>query len=624
MYKRKKEINALNLLKEINEYKKSRELGNIKDKYNTKTLNIKNNDKNYNTKTLKTCITSYNELTMKEIKKKKYKGRLDLGSHRNKDIFLEVDSEQYDSGDNPKSSYKKNKCSKLLIDKITPCISEHYLTQNNINPYYSIKTYNNNNYNIKNPFNYDKKRNNKNKNIFNNDNNNNKISNSSNEIIKYPYIISLTNKNNTHKQQISNLSNYINDKPNDYFYTLSDDSNITEDKNKNRNSNIKSNNNNIYNSEFNDENPINNNNEEIEPDFKMLYLIKEQELNDLLNDYNILQNELKKYKKNNNNYMINNFKKLKNNKINNNKQNKQNKNIKVVNDINIFYEKEKNINQIFKINQEYFNILSKKENNNIKYNNNENIKIFNEIKFELIKTFKNKNILIPLNTNKIEIESKVNILNQKYNKNKNIITRENNLEINSKYSNFHKNECFSKDLIINKINSFKIEINNRTNRMINLKKENNININLKPINKVDNKKLLEYNEIKEKEDSLINKENNISNNISIDLNDILDEINIRNSNPENKNKSILLKGKDKKFNLNKFINKNIDKDKENNEKNISDNNNNNALKKQNHLKIEDKDFMNGKSVNLPDLSYIRNKLHISIVKRKKINEDELL
>ena len=290
----------------------------------------------------------------------------------------------------------------------------------------------------------------------------------------------------------------------------------------------------------------------------MLYLIKEQELNDLLNDYNILQNELKKYKKNNNNYMINNFKKLKNNKINNNKQNK---NIKVVNDINIFYKKEKNINQIFKINQEYFNILSKKENNNIKYNNNENIKIFNEIKFELIKTFKNKNNLIPLNTNKIEIESKVNILNQKYNKNKNIITRENNLEINSKYSNFHKNECFCKDLIINKINSFKIEINNRTNRIIKLKKENNININLKPINKVDNKKLLEYNEIKEKENSLINKENNISNNISIDLNDILDEINIRNSNPENKNKSILLKGKDKKFNLNKFINKNIDKDK---------------------------------------------------------------
>ena len=160
---------------------------------------------------------------------------------------------------------------------------------------------------------------------------------------------------------------------------------------------------------------------------------------------------------------------------------------------------------------------------------------------------------------------------------------------------------------------------------------------LKPINKDDieenkiisfnlegNKKLLDYNEIKEKENSLINKENNISNNISIDLNDILDEINIRNSNPENKNKSILLKGKDKKFNLNKFINKNIDKDKENNEKNISDNKNNNVLKQQNHLKIEDKDFMNGKSLNLPDLSYIRNKLHISIVKREKINEDELL
>ena len=144
MYIRKKEIKALDLLKEINEYRRR----NRADIYDIKTLNIKeyeNPKRLYNTKTVKTCLTLFNDSINKEIKKKKNIGQLDLCSHGNKDIFFEVDSEQYDSDNNSKESfnYRKNKCSKLLINKITPYISDHYLTQNNINPYYSIKTYNN-------------------------------------------------------------------------------------------------------------------------------------------------------------------------------------------------------------------------------------------------------------------------------------------------------------------------------------------------------------------------------------------------------------------------------------------------------------------------------------------------
>ena len=136
MYKRKKEIKALDLLKEINKFRKS----NKSNIYDTKTLNINDPKRIYNTKTIKTCITSYNDSLNKEIKKKKNIGKLDLCSHRNKDIFIELDSEQFDSNNNSKESfkYRKNKCSKLLINKITPLLSEHYLTQNNINPYYSI------------------------------------------------------------------------------------------------------------------------------------------------------------------------------------------------------------------------------------------------------------------------------------------------------------------------------------------------------------------------------------------------------------------------------------------------------------------------------------------------------
>ena len=112
MFKRKKEISALDLLKEINDYKRSKEpSGNKTDLYDVKTLDIRDyknpGKKKYNTKTMKTYNTTLKDFY--EVKKKKNKGRFDLGSHRNKDIFIEVDSDQYDPGYNAKNFFK-NKC----------------------------------------------------------------------------------------------------------------------------------------------------------------------------------------------------------------------------------------------------------------------------------------------------------------------------------------------------------------------------------------------------------------------------------------------------------------------------------------------------------------------------------
>ena len=344
MYKRKKEIKALDLLKEINKFRKS----NKSDIYDTKTLNINDPKRIYNTKTIKTCITSYNDSLNKEIKKKKNIGKLDLCSHRNKDIFIELDSEQYDSNNNSKESfnYRKNKCSKLLINKITPLLSEHYLTQNNINPYYSIKTYNN--YNIRKPFNNNNERKNKKEKLkieneiipykINKNKKSNNISfNSSNDKIKYPFVISLKSKNDNHIQKNSNLSNYFNDEINDYFDSFTENSGCFDE-------NEDNNNRNYFNYTYN------NINKEKKTDYKKLYLMKKKQFDDLLKEYNDMHNKLNTSK---NNYMINNFKKLNRNKINN------------------------------KIKKE-FNII--KEN-----------------QFEIIKTLKNKINLIPININQIKL-----------------------------------------------------------------------------------------------------------------------------------------------------------------------------------------------------------------------------
>ena len=578
MFKRKKEISALDLLKEINDYKRSKEpSGNKTDLYDVKTLDIRDyknpGKKKYNTKTMKTYNTTLKDFY--EVKKKKNKGRFDLGSHRNKDIFIEVDSDQYDPGYNAKNFFK-NKCSKLLIDKVTPYVSDNYLTQPNINPYYKIKT--EKNYNIKKPFQNNKK-NKKNKNdeiIPNNKSHNiirsNNLSTSSNDLIKYPFVISLKNKNTNkvHNTQISNLSNYLYDEMNDNnFINIS---NYSDNSGEKEERNIRNSNDNSREKIFIDKN------EDMEPDYKTLYFMKKQQYSSLLNEYNDVLNELNKYK-NNNNYMINNFKKLNINRINNNK-NKKN-----------FTE------------------------NNKKLKEEQNIDIFIPANFKRI--------------NDKEIKE-----NNQY-----IISEENNIILISKYNN----KCFNQEkLIINKIKDFKIIndkiVKNSFNSNNNLKKENNLNINLinknnQKIIKFENKNIISFCLEGNKSNNNINNDKikekeKMSNNISIDLNDILDEINKINS-------TKLKKNNNKKYNLKKFINgKNSKKPKEEiiednidriingNKINSEDILENNILKLNNYPK-KDNEFINEEIYDLPDLSYIRNKLNISIVKRMKINEDEL-
>ena len=505
MYKRKKEIKALDLLKEINEFRKS----NKSDIYDTKTLNINDPKRIYNTKTIKTCITSYNDSLNKEIKKKKNIGKLDLCSHRNKDIFIELDSEQYDSNNNSKESfnYRKNKCSKLLINKITPLLSEHYLTQNNINPYYSIKTYNN--YNIRKPFNNNNERKNKKEKLkieneiipykINKNKKSNNISfNSSNDKIKYPFVISLKSKNDNHIQKNSNLSNYFNDEINDYFDSFTENSNYFDE-------NEDNNNRNYFNYTYN------NINKEKKTDYKKLYLMKKKQFDDLLKEYNDMHNKLNTSK---NNYMINNFKKLNRNKINN------------------------------KIKKE-FNII--KEN-----------------QFEIIKTLKNKINLIPININQIKLYEE--------NNSNNLIKNKDNF-------------------VINKLKNFKILSKTKTTKSEHNKIDNNINIII-PETKTKN-----LNEDNKKE--------------KLSFSDILDEINTNNL---TKLKNVSINNKHNKKEKREIVEYNIDR--------ILDQNKNNK-NQQNYYPKEEFNFLKEEIRNLPDLSYIRNKLKISIIKMNKINENEL-
>ena len=505
MYKRKKEIKALDLLKEINEFRKS----NKSDIYDTKTLNINDPKRIYNTKTIKTCITSYNDSLNKEIKKKKNIGKLDLCSHRNKDIFIELDSEQYDSNNNSKESfnYRKNKCSKLLINKITPLLSEHYLTQNNINPYYSIKTYNN--YNIRKPFNNNNERKNKKEKLkieneifpykINKNKKSNNISfNSSNDKIKYPFVISLKSKNDNHIQKNSNLSNYFNDEINDYFDSFTENSNYFDENEDNNNKNY-------FNYTYN------NINKEKKTDYKKLYLMKKKQFDDLLKEYNDMHNKLNTSK---NNYMINNFKKLNRNKINN------------------------------KIKKE-FNII--KEN-----------------QFEIIKTLKNKINLIPININQIKLYEE--------NNSNNLIKNKDNF-------------------VINKLKNFKILSKTKTTKSEHNKIDNNINIII-PETKTKN-----LNEDNKKE--------------KLSFSDILDEINTNNL---TKLKNVSINNKHNKKEKREIVEYNIDR--------ILDQNKNNK-NQQNYYPKEEFNFLKEEIRNLPDLSYIRNKLKISIIKMNKINENEL-
>ena len=126
--------------------------------YNTQTLSINQlNNKEYNNKTISQNNISYMtnsqnleySLINEEIKKKRQRGILDVTSHRNKDIFIETDSEQYNSLRNSQDSTNKinmKRCAKLLASKVISQMPSNYNKEKGENiPYnnnqYSVKTY---------------------------------------------------------------------------------------------------------------------------------------------------------------------------------------------------------------------------------------------------------------------------------------------------------------------------------------------------------------------------------------------------------------------------------------------------------------------------------------------------
>ena len=108
----------------LNRFKKDNK-NNYENIFSTKTLNynqLNNKNKNmnnnmYNTNTMSQSNVSYMTspqfldytIVNNEIKKKKTKGIFDVTSHRNRDIFIETDSEQYNSRRNSLDNKKQKK-----------------------------------------------------------------------------------------------------------------------------------------------------------------------------------------------------------------------------------------------------------------------------------------------------------------------------------------------------------------------------------------------------------------------------------------------------------------------------------------------------------------------------------
>ena len=254
---------------------------NYNDFYNN---NNTTNNKLYNINTVsqgnKSIMTTSQILDISlandELKRKKNIGILDVTSHRNKNIFIESDSEQYNSRKNSEeeSNRKKRKrcCSKLIVDKVTsqePYYIGKGKINNNILPdnLYSIRTNNdinlnelNDDINSHDTYEYEKseiikirkvnylptdprntvnnnngnrieekriKLKNKNKTPFHNNKNDlnnmnnlnnqrrtNNISNSSADY-KYPFVIPTTNKNNPEEvyyQPVNSRNTLLNNK----------------------------------------------------------------------------------------------------------------------------------------------------------------------------------------------------------------------------------------------------------------------------------------------------------------------------------------------------------------------------------------------------------------------------
>ena len=210
MFKNNKSLSISELL---NHFKTRNLIHDIGSRINdTQSLNNYQSNirksREYNNKTLSQNNVSYMtspqmleySLLNDEIKQKRKKGVLDVGSHRNKDIFIETDSEAYNSRRNSaESNYNKReskRCSKLIVDKVVSQVPKNYnLGQGHIQ---KIMPYNRNQYNLRD---YN---NNINSNINNNLNNVNDIN-----------INNLAGLNNN---DIININRIINEKGNEFEY----------------------------------------------------------------------------------------------------------------------------------------------------------------------------------------------------------------------------------------------------------------------------------------------------------------------------------------------------------------------------------------------------------------------
>ena len=271
------------------------------------------------------------------------------------------------------------------------------------------------------------------------------------------------------------------------------------------------------------------------------------------------------------------------------------------------YERKNNLVKKFKS----FDISEeRKELNSISLTSREDSQNIEENKLDLIKAkshYLNQNNIYISPTVKLDInDMQINIDNN--NNNNNVIINENeNININMKENNKNNEEIIIKENIPNDTNqNNKINIDNKTNTIINNIINNNIN------NDINHKDNINNNiDVKSNNNDIINNNDNINNNINnneeIEINDnriketenkVKENIttnNIeneeRNENKLNENNNILINSEEKKTkennikeNENKIhLNNNIDIDiNKNNIKKEKENNNDNEYKKENN------------------------------------------
>ena len=172
--KKEKSPRTLQMLNHFIQNQQNNNQNNDNKSYMNQNINLYNNNNNnndfYNNNTTNNKLYSINTLSQgnksfmtasqlldyslanDELKRKKTLGILDMTSHRNKNIFIETDSEQYNSRRNSIDSNKKKPkryCSKLLVDKVTSHIPNTYHMERGNNNIQNIQNIPSNQYSIK-------------------------------------------------------------------------------------------------------------------------------------------------------------------------------------------------------------------------------------------------------------------------------------------------------------------------------------------------------------------------------------------------------------------------------------------------------------------------------------------